>query len=482
METRLKNTKIILTLKIIVGLIVLYRLFSLDIYAVVPHDAVRYIREAVANTYISEPNQLVQIRGFKFPGYPLYLSIVYKISSLLPIDGMTLMALSQRLLLGIGLIWLLFDLGLFAIPLVLFFSSNIFLAQSNILYTEGLSIPMAILFSISLVKIYRIRNREKVLLSFKFWSLFILLTTSFVFLVLTKLTHMAFLLPILILAFTVEHKGFRLKITRTKIACATLVLVAVASVYVLAVSFDNKRQFNKFTPVMGHERLLYFGLWTQLFYLTPENKLRPELAEFYDNGSAYNFLLAVDKECGGKFEFFCTAPIHRKRTGELLQKSGMSLPVERIRSFATGIIGGSKSELYEWRHNILQANGGPYRLEARHSNWYTNQYGIKKYLDTFNRGVTPQVFRGLSNSRKSVWKIREVQAIMTILAMLAFGWAILKRKTDFHTPYVYATISYLVFITALASGLMDLWRFIIPSWSIFIIILSYGIADFINES
>ncbi len=71
---------------------------------------------------------------------------------------------------------------------------------------------------------------------------------------------------------------------------------------------------------------------------------------------------------------------------------------------------------------------------------------------------------------------------MTILAMLAFGWAILKRKTDFHTPYVYATISYLVFITALASGLMDLWRFIIPSWSIFIIILSYGIADFINES
>jgi len=68
METRLKNTKIILTLKIIVGLIVLYRLFSLDIYAVVPHDAVRYIREAVANTYISEPNQLVQIRGFKFPG------------------------------------------------------------------------------------------------------------------------------------------------------------------------------------------------------------------------------------------------------------------------------------------------------------------------------------------------------------------------------------------------------------------------------
>jgi len=477
------DQRVITVLKMILLLFVLYRVFSLDIYAALPNDATRYVKEAVTNTYFIDPLQIVQLRGFKFPGYPIYLSIWHNIAPFLPIDGLTLMALSQRLLLGISLIWLFLNMGFFSIPLVLLFSSNIFLAQSNILYTEGMSIPMAILFAISLVNIYRLRNKDNILSSYKFWLLFLLMTVSFVFLILTKLTHAAFTLPLLTLAFNIKHQGLKPKVSRTKVAWPVIALISVISIYILAVSFDNKKQFGKFTPIMGHERVLYFGLWNDVFYIHPENIDKPELAEFYDNGSPYGFLHRVDKECGGKYQFMCSSASQDKRTDELLERVGYSLTAARIRTALTGIIGGQKSELNPWRDNIVQSNGQPFNLMIWHSNWYTDKYGMKQYLDSYNRGEIPTIIRGLSGSKKNIWRVgiyvvRLMQALMTVIAIITLGWFMIRSKTGLNSVYLYSAVSYLVYIIALSSGLVDLWRYIIPCWSMFIIVLFYGIQEF----
>ncbi len=479
---RFNDKKIILGLKAVVALFILYRIFSLDIHAVTPNDSIRYLREAVANTYIFDPLQVVQLRGFKFPGYPIYLSIWHNIAPFIPIDGLTLMALSQRLLLAVSLIWLLFNMGLFSVPLLLFYSSNTFLAQSNIIYTEGMTIPVAILFSISMVNVYRLRNSENLIRNYKFWLLLSLLIVTFVFLVLTKLTHSAFALPLLALAFTVKQRGYKFKLKRTKIAWPVIALITVLSVYIFAVSIDNKRQFDQFTPIMGHERLLYFGLWNQVFYIYPENIDKPELAEFYDDGSPYVFLHRIDKECGGIFEFPCMASYHKQRTDELLDITKLSLTRERIRTAMTGLLGGQKTELNVWRGDILKANGQPYNMATWNSNWYIDEFGMKKYLDDYNRGETPGVLRGLSGSEKNIGKIgvnatRLMQALMTVLAITMLGWLMFKRKMGFHTVYIYSFLAFFVFIVALSSGLVDIWRFIIPCWSIFIVSTFYGILE-----
>jgi len=477
-----KDKKLILALKMLVLIFVLYRIFSLDIYAVTPNDSIRYLREAVSNTYFSDPLQIVQLRGFKFPGYPIYLSIWHNIAPFLPLDGLTLMALSQRLLLAASLVWLLFNMGFFSVPLLLFYSSNTFLAQSNIIYTEGMTIPLAILFSISMVSVYRLRNKDNLLRNFKLWLLLGLLLLTFILLVLTKLTHAAFALPLLMLGFTIKQHGYKFKLKKTKLAWPVTVLIIALSVYTFAVSIDNKKQFGKFTPIMGHERLLYFGLWNQVFFIHPENIDKPELAEFYDNGSPYVFLHRIDKVCDGIFDFPCTAPFHKQRTSELLAKSKLSLTTERIRTAITGLLGGQKTELNVWREGILKANGQPYSITTWHSNWYIDKYGMKKYLDDYNRGETPRVLRGLSDSEKIIGKIgvnatRLMQAIMTVMAITMLGWFVFKRKIGFHTVYVYSFVAFFVFIVALSSGLMDLWRFIIPCWSIFIVCAFYAVPE-----
>jgi len=122
-----------------------------------------------------------------------------------------------------------------------------------------------------------------------------------------------------------------------------------------------------------------------------------------------------------------------------------------------------------------------------HSNWYTDKYGMKQYLDFYNRGEIPIIIRGLSGSEKNIWRVRIyvvrlMQAIMTVMAIITLGWFMIRRKTGLNSVYLYSAVAYLVYIIALSSGLVDLWRYIIPCWSMFIIVLFYGIQDFMMLS
>lgn len=469
-------------LKLIFSLVVLYRVFSLDIYPAISNDSIHYLNKTVSKIYFSEPLRIIQPGGSKFSGYPLYLSIWHNLSSFLPVDGLTLMALSQRVFLAVSLVWLIFNMGLFSIPIALLFSTGIFLAQSNLILTEGMTMPLGIMFSISLVNVFKIRGEKDILASPKLWFLFLVLSITFCFILLAKINIITFVLPLLILAFAVERCGYKLKLKPTRIVWPITLLIFFASAYVVAISIDNYRQFNDFSPIMGKSRILYYGAWTQVFHLYPENRKNPELAEFFDKGSPYNFIHGVEKNCGGLGKYNCTYPIQKMRAHELLDRANISLAAERIRSFTMGFIGGGKQELQATRNNFMKFNGLTLPDSIQFSNYYTRKYGKEKFFSIYNGGEHSKVIRGFEGSAISRSNVRVYQALITVFPLIVMGWLLVKGKLYFNTPYFYVIFSYSIMIGSLALYFVDIWRYIISAWSIFVVILFYGISTAMERS
>lgn len=472
----LNMRKTMFALKTIFALFILYRVFLLDIFPMLTNDSLLYLYKGTSGFFFKNPIEIIQPRGFKFAGYPMYISVV-QFLNFSPLDLMTALAFFQRFLLSAGLVWLIFDMGLVSIPVALFLSSGHIIAQSNLILTEGLTVPLGIFFSIAVVNVWR-RSKEG---GGGFWFYFVVAAAAFLMLVLVKINYAVYGLAFLPTAVILGSNGLWPKIRFKPAATVVIALFAVVFLYILVISFDNYRNFNQFTPVTGKERARYWGVWQQIFTEHPENKYNPELAEYYSSGNVYTIMHSVEKNCGGWQKFICTEPILRQKSDEMIDRANLSLWKERLRTSWRAVFGGGKVELEFTRNVILRQNGrADYDIEQMSKNPYIKNKGIQVFLNAVNGGEKPRILPGLSRSPLTAGNYRLYEAMLTVIALAAFCFLIVTGRAGLNTPYPYIVASYFTVIAGLSVYFVDIWRYIISPWTVFVIVIFYGVSDALN--
>lgn len=484
--TQPKVQKVAFALKIIFAFFILYRVFLLDIFAVTTNDSLTYLLQGASEFFFEKPISIIQPRGFKFAGYPIFISII-QILNFSSLDLMTTLALFQRVLLAAGLVWLIFDLGLVSIPIAIFLSSAHIVAQSNLILTEGLSVPLGIFFSIAAVNVWR-KSEEKVL-GLGFWLYFINAAAAYLALILIKITYVVYGLVFLPSAVVFEFSKYSINVKARPLARMIFPMLALAGLYVIIICVDNFKTFNQFSPVMGKEQARYWGYWHQIFTEYPENKHRPELKEYYSNGNLYTYMHSVRKSCGEDVlvdpknmikqqNYICSEPILRKRSNEMLNQANLFFLNEWGKVFFSALFGGGKLETESILKLILRQNGmDNYDLDRMSRNPYIKYIGLETFLAEVNGGKKPRTLTGLSRAPLIADSYRASEAGLTIIEIVAFFYLITSGRAGANTPYSLIVVSYLIFVISLSIYFADIWRYIITPWTIFAIVIGYGISD-----
>ncbi|MDD5308676.1 MAG: hypothetical protein PHU25_15270 [Deltaproteobacteria bacterium] len=447
-------------MKTLLAIIVLCRVCSLDMFPVMTADSQHYVAKAASHAFTREPFSLLAPGHYKTGGYPLFLTAIDGLASLAGADFLTLVVVAQRLLLAAACLLMVATLGAWSAPLALFFSSDAFVAQSNFVLTEGVTIPLAICFSLAALGLHARRNSPAPVRSPACWALCIGFFASYGLVLLCKIHFAPFALVAVPLALDIRRSQRRLLVVRTRLVVPMALLTLLTIAYVAAVSFNNKAAFDRLTPVIGSERVRYWGAWEQVFEVHPELASRASLREFRDGGTPYRFLHGVDKECGGIERFACTGPRNAEQRQRLLAASGLSAPVETLRSFALGFLGGGKQEILSLRSRVLRVNGD----DGTIARWQNEMQ--KRFDGDFNHGAPARIVPGLCRSARGPELIRVPQAVLTLAAIFAPAWLWFRRRLALHGPALYALAAYIVVIAGFSLGFLDEWRYVAPAWAV----------------
>lgn len=455
----------------LVAALAIYRVFAVDVFPVMTADSGHYVDEAISGKYTQTPSAILSPRHFKTSGYPLLLAALDSLADALAIDFLTLVPLFQRLLLAVACVWLALELRWAAIPLVLFLSSNAFVAQGNFVLTEGVTIPAGVLFALALTRLHGMRNAPDLTRRPSWWILLAILAATFGFLVLTKIALAAFAALLFPLAVDLRRDRRRRRLVPTRAAWAAAALGGLAVGYFLVICLDNQAAFGRLTPVIGSDRIFYWGLWEETFTEHPENLRKPELWRFYDRGNPYRFLHRVERECGGLNNFSCTAPVQAERARELAAVADVSLGRARMAAFFRGLVGGGKVELEGLRERVLASSGDEQAIGA----WQDQL--IRRFGERFNGGRRAAIVPGLARFGTPEENPGPAQLLLTLGLAAAFLFFALRRRVAVHGLYSYSLACYALVVGAFAFVLVDLWRYIAPAWAVLAVLQLRGAAD-----
>src|SRR5262249_57179644 len=103
-------------------------------------------------------------------------------------------------------------------------------------------------------------------------------------------------------------------------------------------------------------RQSYWGAWYAVFLMRPENQRKPGLREIFANEANSNTMMyETEAEC--QEDIKCSNEKLVARSMNLMRQAGIDVNLERLRSFAFGLIGGQRNELHHTRELVLSENG-----------------------------------------------------------------------------------------------------------------------------
>lgn len=455
--------------------IVFLRIFSVDIYPWVSPDSGHYLGKALSGELTERPISIIQPRHYKTAGYPLYLAGCHAIGEALDQDGSLIAVLGQRMALFTAILWLILRFGLLALPLAWFFSLGTFAATGNFVLTEGLTIPASICFGLAVIGLFERRSDPAAWRRPTTWALAAALAATYGFLVLTKIPCILYATALVPVAVGIRLAGWRPRLTATRFTALGASLVGLSFAYLVAVTVDNHAQFGRFTPGIGQARVFYWALWTQAFQRHPELRSKRSLKGFREGGP-YRFLKKVEKKCGGLDKFRCTMPPEERQAKRLVKAAGLSLARERAAAFAWGLIGGSKKEIVGTCNRILAANGKRASVARLHAAME------KKHSGLFGGDERTRYLPGLGGAPQPAEEVLTPERVLTILlaAVLAVLAAI--RRIPFASPAVFGALTYAVVVASLAWMLCDVWRYVVPAWSLFAVTSLSALAKVVDRA
>lgn len=343
MKRRLVRANLVRTLVMLtLAFLALNRLLAVNLIPVMTNDSVGYLshaRDAWADGFVWA--------GYRQVGYPVFLAAAENAGDVLRIEPVLLTAALQRLLLGLGVAYSVWLFRWWSIPLVVIATAPDVVAYTNLILTEGLAIPLAVIYSALLAHavMTRLPSAFPRASSLPFGILgdrpavstrrALLATASFVVVAMTLVKYQAIALafPLIVLIWM----DFRDENRQRFVIALGVSLVTVLTILSGLMALENRSEYDDLFPVSRGIRNGYWGTYQLVFNLNPQNQGNPILEPYYAEGNTFAFIREVE----GTIEDY---PGQRAAFEEaitlLLDEAGMSKPQEQFRAIWGALRGG----------------------------------------------------------------------------------------------------------------------------------------------
>lgn len=446
-------------------LFLVYGVFQVDVYPHTTNDSVVYLDHA---------KHLVDsgvIRGgYRQVGYPLAIRVCHELSRLVGLDPFFMIALVQRLLLLGALICALVVLKFWSAPLIYLLTLPTIGALTNCLYIEGMQVSLALWFAVLVCHLDRNVARSS---PHRAWSLnlmFVAIAALYLYNTIAKPQFIVFgLIPIaVILSYRARHNRLPLIMIATY-----AVTLAALSAYLLQATRENKAELGVLRPVANLDRAVFAGAWYVVFRLDSANRANPDLDEYWDGGSLFNYLHALERDVK---DVRVRAERLNERAVDMLRAAGIPPVVAKAQAAWATLYCGRLND-QRWGYNKMLTGNGSHDPEHMFGDWFTKKKGLDTLFEEYNRGMRSRRMTGLrGESVAESPRPEAVQPLLSFLLVPAVLAGLLTRRARLLSGAV--CIGYVFFAAVLGSTYGDFWRYILPNWVVMATIGSYNLLLF----
>lgn len=348
------------------------RVLSVDIFPVITNDSVSYLQHS------DDLGGFGAIwAGYRQFGYPLFLAVVDMLGSATGVEALVLTAFLQRALLVSSLLYATWLWRFWALPAVFLFTTPTLTAYTNLILTEGLAIPLAILLASLLAHVIKVCAEEELAPWPVVGGLSLMTTTVLTALVSIRLQYALLGTAFVALLYTLARAGGWVR--RLGLVLA-IVALATGLAMVVPMSVENRNEFGVLMPSVRGERSAYWATW-QTVFREPSARLDSRVIDLYADGDPYAFIREVEslpdyEEQKAAF----TGAIDR-----MVEASGRSIAAQRFAAVRGVIQGGRTDDLQGIVMSIAEADPSDID-EAIYWNALAREIGPEAFVDRFNRG------------------------------------------------------------------------------------------------
>lgn len=433
-------------------------LLSVNTFPSINNDGVEYI--GYSQSLID--GGLVRL-GSRQIGYPLVLAIERFVAQFAGVEALLFSVLVQRLLLVVAVLYSVWLWRWRSTPLVLLAITPSFLAYTDLIMTESLTISLALLLACLVAHHFRsVEPTAKPtilmgrVLSARKLALISASAAAFIAFALLVVRYPFAVFGVVPLAIWIAAR--RRGDNTAMFIVPLLAYLVSAGLFTAVLMTENSTELGVATANARTERSAYWAAWHVTFTLHSENQTNPALAEYYDNGSPYFHIWDLESE---NPEYVDQVALYKGSTSELLLAADLDPTTERLLSFLGALRGGRLDDVGP-RVEMILATDATSVEDAIHVNDVSKRQGRDSFNERYNEGHKPQAM-----ITSPVFPAPPVPYVADLLGVLlpvalATTWVLAIRKRQAALAVVYA-IPVLVFSAAVAWVLADNVRFLITT-------------------
>ena len=432
-------------------------LLSVNVFPSINNDGVDYIGHSQSLI----DSGFVRL-GYRQIGYPLALAMERFVSQFVGIEALVFSVLVQRALLVFAVVYSVWLWRWRSAPLVVLAVTPSFLAYTNLVMTESLTISLALLLagvvfhhfeSVRGIGPIRLFGRPIVDSSVTKVTAWGVATLAFSMLAIRFPFAVFGVVPAAIW-FAARRRGDRSPVPML----AFLAYLVAGGLFTAGLALENADEYGTATPISRTERSAYWAAWHVSFTLHPENRTDPALADYYDGGSPYIHIWELEAE---NPEYLDQASLYKESTEALLQAAGLDRTQESFYAFLGALTGGRLNDVGPRLEQVLDTDAGSVD-DAIHVNDVSKQRGWDVFNDRYNEGHKPQSM--ITSPVFPSPPLPDVADLLRILLPFSIitTWVIAVWKRRVMLAAVYS-IPVLVYSVAIALVLADNVRFLMPT-------------------
>jgi len=391
---------------VVLGLIAFSAFLSVNTFPVITNDSVLYLEHSLD---LAEGGWVTY--GYRQFGYPLVLAVVRGLADPLSIEPFLAMVILQRLLLAASAILAWWFWRWWALPFLAFLLAAETIAYSNFLLTEGLALSIAalLIFPISLF-LNALKSDVSADANRRMRLMGALIVAGVVILFSIRFTYAVFGVVPLLMVFA----GWRTPYRRLTLSMLGITLL-VTGLFTIFLSFENQREEGVFSPSAGGQPAGYYFAWMQVFRLHPENRVDPELSEFFDAGVVHDFsreVSALDlsyEEQSGQYQ---------TEIESMLRAADVPVFGSKIQSTLFALLGGRLDDIQSTVEGVVASTR--FTVDGLiNSNQFASRNGAQAFADEYNDSQLPHaVITDPIGALPPIPRVRRVLAVLLPLGMV----------------------------------------------------------------
>lgn len=444
----------------VASIIILSTVASVNTFPVVTNDSLVYLgHSSNLSTYGLVSN------GYRQFGYPVALTLSRAAADLLTIEPLLFTSLAQRAILLAGIVLSVIMWKWTSAALLVFLLSASTLAYPDLILTEGLSVPLAVLLAIVFLGFAAKRTGWEESGRWRLWASSGTVVLLAIWLFAIRFPFAVFGLVPACVALISWKSTFRLPAL-----CLLALYIVAAGSLTLALSIENADEYGVFFPTVRGERSAYWATWSLVFTVDAENRDDPALASFFDDGNPYEFMGKVDNS---GIPYTEQRAVYRAAIDDLLAAADISPGWSQVQSFLWSLRGGRLDDLAGITDRI--AASSRHNVDGIiHSNRFSREHGVEAFSERFNNGQEPEAM--LTSAAAPRLPLPDGQQTLSLL--LPVGLLVLLVAAIQRGTRIESSVGLLVVLGyAAAIGIIraDNYRFLITT-SAFGLVMATGVG------